>query len=825
MPRSPKAKARTTPTAAPYSQPAFCAVVGAQCPYPVQVLDGGLTLAYPFRAWMKDWADRLVALRKQNHKSTYAPHKHFSTNYLICDVCKEIRARPIHLSEVSEPNSNVYYEAGFAFGSDKLVMLAEDINKDLARARIVFPEYLRASYRHDEELLAKVEEAMGATALTISRVTATPDPRRLYFVDPGVQSTQILDLKKSLRRSRILQYSAPAGGLARLPTLHAEIYEVKSARAVLGLLLPHDYVNQDVLNARTCFLIGVAVALEKPVLLLAQEPNVFGPADLQMLVQPFASVATMQRIVQQWLGGIGTSSAPSSTTSRRSLLEIDLGNAWAERDPMLDEYFLETAQYRSAREASTTVFLGRRGTGKSAIALSLGREGQSDRSKVFKSIRPEAFEMEELQRAYEKVTARGSPQHWKLVLGAVWRYLLLSQLAWAYLKHFEGVHEEPAELGPLRELVALVPHDEDFVDAVLAVTTYAAEVDNDELRAFMGQLSRQRILAPFISLSRRLPARLVLDNLDVTWDVDNVNGRFVLASLIRESERLNQRFDQSIAVLLFLRSDIYNVVKLADPDIDKQSREHLSWSHDGLVEVIGLRLRYLLDSKGSPSDAWAEVFPHTVQGFAAPDFFISRTLRRPRELIKLCDLAIEYGQARKAKRVSETDVLKAIDDYSEMLLTDIHGEYLVELPDLYYFMLEFSSLDWPLGMDDMRGAVRKAAEREGHAGRKHAWHSESPIDTVIKKLYEVGAIGLAARNDDGTLRTLFSYERDWPVAYGGMRTKLRLGRARRARKETWAEPLVVLHPAFHPVLGAHASRSRGPAIRSRRTPVAPKPGT
>src|SRR5205823_13444435 len=92
------------------------------------------------------------------------------------------------------------------------------------------------------------------------------------------------------------------------------------------------------------------------------------------------------------------------------------------------------------------------------------------------------------------------------------------------------------------------------------------------------------------------------------------------------------------------------------------------------------------------------------------------------------------------------------------------------------------------------------------------------IDEVIRKLYEVGAIGLAARDDD-RIRTVFSYDRDWPVAYGSMRTKLRLGRRRRVRKETWVEPLVVLHAAFNPVLGAHLGPRRGPIIRSDRIPV------
>lgn len=807
--------ARKGTTQKPYSEPAFCAVVSGKCPFPVELLDTGVTLAYPFRAWTKDWADRLVRQRKSVGESTYAPHKRFSSNYLICDVCREIRARPVHLSEVTEPNWNVYYEAGFAFGSDKLMVLAEDANVDLGRSRMVFPEYLRATYHHDAELLTKLSDALTRPSFRISSITATLDPGRLYFVDPGVESEQILELKRHLRRARTLDYSAPAGGLARLPTLQAEIYEIVAARAILGLLLPQNYVNQDVLNARTCFLVGVAVALQRPALLLVQEPVPDGPADLHMLTRPFGSIATMRSIVNAWLSTVGKTSDPTPAPKRKDLLQIDLGNAWAERDPMLGEYFLETSHFRRARDASVTVFLGRRGTGKSAIALTLAREGETDKSVAFRSIRPEAFEMQELQEAYEKVTERGSPKHWKLVLGALWKYLLLSQLAWTYIKHYENASPQPTELDELRRIIGLVPHDEDFVDGVLAVTTWASQASAEAIKSFMGELSRQRIYAPFIALSRRTPGRLILDNLDVTWDTSHEESRFVLASLIREAERLNQHFDQHVAVLLFLRTDIYNIVKLADPDIDKQTREHLGWNREALIELVGLRMRFLLGLHGTPQEAWNEMFPPTIEGVAAPDYFVSQTLMRPRELIKLCDLAIERAQGRRAKRVTESDVLRAIQDYSEMLLTDIHGEYLIELPDLYYFALELSSTDWPKGMDEMRGLIRRASEREGAVGRVHAWHSSVEPDVVIRKLYEIGVLGLAARSVTKVMKTVFSYDREWAGAYAAMRQRLRIAPGRHTRKETWAEPLVVLHPALRGVLAAGTGPRRGDYVQSR----------
>ena len=100
-------------------------------------------------------------------------------------------------------------------------------------------------------------------------------------------------LRKFLRRQRKYRYAAPEGGVLRSPTMHSLIYDIKSAGLVVGLLLPGSYKEFDIANARSCFLLGVAVAQGKPVLVMLQEPVTSGPADLSMLAQQFGSVPTM----------------------------------------------------------------------------------------------------------------------------------------------------------------------------------------------------------------------------------------------------------------------------------------------------------------------------------------------------------------------------------------------------------------------------------------------------------------------------------------------------------------------------------------------------
>jgi len=789
-----------------YSRPAFCAVVRRECPFPVEVEDKGVTLAYPFLDFRKDWASRTREALKGAQIPVFAPHERFGSNYLICNVCKEIRSRPFHLSEVSLLNWNVWFEAGMAFGFGKTMVLADDANENVDRARQVFGHQLRLPYHYVDELTDQFLQVEADKSLNISSVVAVANPKSVYFLDPGIESDYTRALRTFLRRQRKYRYSAPEGGVLRSPTMHSLVYDVKSAGLVVGLLVPGTYKDFDIVNARSCFLLGVAVALEKPVLVLLQEPATPGAADLGMLLQPVGSVPTMTAAVNEWLRGTqrAATEAPVRKATAATVLEVDLGNAWAERDSWLENYFVETGEYRRASEGRSTVFLGRKGAGKSAIAIRLTHPRSQGRGMALRLIQPEEFEMSELQQAYLTVERHGVPD-WHLVMNAIWRYLLLVELALAYRDHFKSKADKPPELDMVLDLLNVVPHKGEFVEAVLAITKYARDASEDDLREFMRTLSANKVYQPFQVLARRNPARLVIDNLDAMWDATHSGGRYVLASLIREAERFNQHLSPRASVVLFMRTVIYDAVKLADPDIDKQTRERLRWDRNSLVEVIGSRLKYLLGLGHVPTqEAWYKVFPDTVEGIDSIDFFVGLTMRRPRELIKLCASAIEHAQARRAKRVSETDVLNAWGVYSDDLLTDLHGEYLVELPDLYYFCLELADKQWPASLDEVRKLIRSAARSENQQGRHHPWLDEAQRnpDATIRRLYDIGIFGLS-----GNGLELFAYDREWLSAFGQTRQAVERRYKRKATKTEWLEPKVALHPGLLPILAGHDSTS------------------
>jgi hypothetical protein len=795
-----------------YSQPRYCAVVRGQCPHPVERVQDAIALAYPFQTWTKDWAERVAATAATQGLAVYSPHKSFASTYVVCGICREIRARPYHISEVTDLNWNVFFEAGLAFGFDKVTILAEDANADVSVSRAVFPEHIRASYHHTDELISQVAQAIGVKGLSLRDFPARVDPRRIYFVDPGILNDHVREMRKALRRLRGYKYSAPEGGMAMTPTMHSELTELHGAGVVVGFLLPRNYKDQLVINARCCFLLGVATALEKPVLLFAQEPHPAGPSDLKLLLQPFSSQQTMCKILEEWISAIGDSATPTEERARPDIRDLDLGNAAAERDPELDRYFLETGHYRRATQGAVTVFLGRRGSGKSAIALTLASQYESNGGVAFAEVRPEGFEMAELQDAYLSAFTAGAPtRHWKLVLSAAWRYLLLAEIARAYIRLYEQRGWRAAELDGLATFLAIIPHEDDFLDAVLKVTAFIRSASDADLHAFMSTVSSRGVYRTFEEFTNRAPCRVIIDNLDVTWDASHEESRFVLAGLIREAERVNHRLHAKAAILLFLRTDIYNLVRLADPDVDKQSRETITWDATSLLELIGLRLKYVLKLDVEARDAWREVFPLTVRGQNTADFMVERTLRRPRELIKLVTLAVQEAQARRSGHVSESDVLAATEKYSEILLSELHGEYLIELPDLYYFLVELSGEVWPKSADALHALIKRAAQSEKRAKRHHAWHSLPP-DVLVSTLYEVGVFGLQRAEDEGPNSypdVCYSFERDWKSAYAQTRRRVTTTYGKGKVRGDWTEPHYTLHQGLVPVLGAVSGEGSG----------------
>src|SRR5581483_6857667 len=73
---------------------------------------------------------------------------------------------------------------------------------------------------------------------------------------------------------------------------------------------------------------------------------------------------------------------------------------------------------------------------------------------------------------------------------------------------------------------------------------------------------------------------VALDRLDDSWDGDS-ESRSLLTGLIKASKELNDRFarrSESLRILVFLRSDIYDSLAFDDKDKHRPTEQHIAWT-------------------------------------------------------------------------------------------------------------------------------------------------------------------------------------------------------------------------------------------------------
>src|SRR5687767_6629358 len=76
------------------------------------------------------------------------------------------------------------------------------------------------------------------------------------------------------------------------------------------------------------------------------------------------------------------------------------------------------------------------------------------------------------------------------------------------------------------------------------------------------------------------------------------------------------------------------------------------------------------------------MFAKEVKDQPSFQYMLSRTLKRPRELIQFCNTALAEAQDNSHKSILRKDILTAENQYSNWKLKDLSSEYMVQYPYL-----------------------------------------------------------------------------------------------------------------------------------------------
>jgi hypothetical protein len=208
------------------------------------------------------------------------------------------------------------------------------------------------------------------------------------------------------------------------------------------------------------------------------------------------------------------------------------------------------------------------------------------------------------------------------------------------------------------------------------------------------------------------------------------------------AKELNDRFgltegDAGLKVLLFLRSDVYAVLRFDDKDKHRATEQALTWTSDELHELVQRRL--------PDGVAVEDLFePGEMRGSIKPfEYVVKRTFLRPREVLQFIEEALRRAEP-DAEFISKDKIREAEAQYSRWKVEDLRQEFARVYPELFDPLLEVLQQEYHRyeSMDQLIALIeRKRADlvRE-HGGR-----------ALLEVLFDTSVIGFRLR-DSGAIR-------------------------------------------------------------------------
>ena len=689
--------------------------------------------------------DAIAAVRERGVEAAGWESLGIEGKILIDTICRSIDESAAVVADVSTMNSNVLFEAGYALGKNKVLWLALD-ETDESALRVwndlsLLSTVGRVGYEgNSEDLVSRImsqrpdlEEAKLFDSLLAG--ASAKEPNAIFAPALPVKTNAASHLMKMLERDSTLKVLGSSDDLGLAP-LHYYVKEIYRSSAAIFHLLPPSRVRAQEHNARASFLAGVAYALELPLLMVA-EKGFTAPLDYKDLLFIYQTSAALQDHVKAWLAHLPK---PAGSNKRLGRLALDIelpissfGQYVAEyEEEQLNDYFIETSEFNSIMNGSAKVFIGRKGTGKSATMSQAVLELQKDRRNLVVPIKPSPYELTGLLEMLKRLQAGSSSDY---LLTNLWLFLIYTEIA---IQAVNNARRRPAGLeegSPMRELelqlIALkVDTNSDVADRLERVISelLAANLDPanekqavaDGLRVHaLGNL-RKALRAALVEFDR---VAVLIDNLDKAWEYGTdyqLMSKFLL-TLLATSGRMERELSRTesglpaihLTLSIFLRTDIFDIMATQAREPDKIGQLSVHWNDQELLARV-LEERYgamrLKKSKVSPSQLWTELFASEVKGTPTRDYMLWRTLQRPRDLIYFANAALTTAINRKHRIIQETDIIMAEGQYSKFAIEALLVESEAEGFDLEEILYEFAGMDSTISDADLRLALSGASD-------------------------------------------------------------------------------------------------------------------
>ena len=542
----------------------------------------------------------------------------------------------------------------------------------------------------------------------IDGMTISPADTDVFYIPSSVESTavkRLMDFFSSLKQQNRRRIVVRDKLEDSYDPLRGYLRNILEANAVITHLDDAESADAPINNARCSLLAGMALGFDKQVLMIAPAPFE-PPFDYRDLLVVYKESGHCEASVESWITGVfmtRVEARPVPADSELTLLAFHIGETTAENEELeLGKYFVPTASYAAGVRSRVGVFVGRKGTGKTANLYQLREHFSQEKRNIVITIKPVSFRLAAFARLIEEHFYQ--PDLASDFIERTWRAIVYAEIATPLCRMIE---EDTRYREPTNEEAAVTAHvarHHDFVEADFAgrieiIRDLVTDVVNNDnkpkvaLHAIAEEFTRPLVHA-YSSLFRRYQQIVILvDNLDKAWSISAedrsvqtqlISGILDFQNTIRRELSLTEG---DVRILVFLREDIFTRVMedAYEPDKVRLELNHLIWPDPGqLVEVLERRFRACSPDLRA-GEVWVELFCHEVSGVDTKRYLLEHVMPRPRDLIYVVRTAIDNCLGRSHSRIEADDLKDALKEYHYFLLDNMfteYGTYLATLRDL-----------------------------------------------------------------------------------------------------------------------------------------------
>jgi hypothetical protein len=411
------------------------------------------------------------------------------------------------------------------------------------------------------------------------------------------------------------------GGIQPLPWYGQKIY---SSEAVVVHLLGPGREGSHVTNVKNAFVAGLAHGFAKPLLMLA-EWEYITPLDYREMLFRYKTANEAERHLEQWVAPIEklyeekVVKRELYTGAIRIKVElrdfyVQIGEYLAENETNnLDNYYVETTAFREALAGTRRVFVGRKGTGKTANFVALSSSLRRDKNVIVCILQPDGYEIESLVKLFNSYRERDTKGH---VIESLWKFLLLTEIANATANEIERrpiwvkrTEDEERVLKLLEQDRSVLKGDFSVRLEQCVTALFAAKKGESiaEHRSGVAEALHETVVKTLRSalddvLCKKDRVAILIDNLDKAWvrqgDIAQLSEFFL--GLFGAGNQLLNDFSRSdsrrkpvnCTAAIFLRSDIFNKIIEIAQEPDKIAVTRLVWEDPELLYQV-VESRYL----------------------------------------------------------------------------------------------------------------------------------------------------------------------------------------------------------------------------------------